>query len=274
MNQVEIGARRLLRRHAIAFAVSFGTLTALLLAQFMTKRLPALRANGAPPSTILVFMVLSVPFTAALTIPVSNLIAVLWVFTRPGASEVITAAREERRGARRLVAPVISASAVIAVLSLVWNTQILPRANERLALLQSELSHQSTHEPSSREMSISELRAAARGASAVAGPAALARVASYEIEIHKKYSLAAACVVLALAGLAFVLPFPHGGTLLAFGSACLIFVVYYIALVGGESLAHHLLVSPFLAMWMGNGLLLAFALPILWWGGRTRRHSP
>lgn len=256
--------RQLLRRHAIAFAVSSGFATALLLANYMAKRLPDLRASGAPAGAILAGMLLAVPFTVAITIPLGIFIAVLWVFTRLGAEGVLTAARRERHGVRRLVAPVIGASAVVGALLLVWNTQILPRANERLSLL-----HGGAAERNGREMLISELRAAARSARTDAGPDALARAASYEVEIHKKYALAAACVVLALTGAAFGLLFPGGGTALVIGSAYLIFAVYYVGLIAGESIADRLLISPFVAMWMANALLLAFALPVLWWSGRT-----
>src|SRR5262245_39657667 len=108
--------RELLRRHAIAFVVSFGALTALLLVQFMARQVPALRENGASLSVILDFMILSVPFTAAMTIPFGNLIAVLWVFRRLGTEEVLVAARRDRHGVRRVVAPVIWASTVIGAL--------------------------------------------------------------------------------------------------------------------------------------------------------------
>ena len=108
-----LATRQLLRRHAIAFAISFGALTSLVLAQYMAKRLPTLRASGASRSAILAFVLLSVPFTVALTIPFGNLIAVLWVFTRRGAEEAPAAARRERHRVRRFVAPVIGASAVL-----------------------------------------------------------------------------------------------------------------------------------------------------------------
>lgn len=258
------------RRHAIAFVVSVTALTALLLAQYMARRLPDLRALGAPPRTILAFMLLSVPFTLAPTIPFSNLIAVLWILTRRGAEEVLMAARLERHRIRRLIGPVIAASAVIGLLSLVFNTQVLPRANRRLALLQAEILGHGTVEGDRRSMLVGELQTWARRARADAGPNAIARAASYELEIHKKYVLAAGCLVLALAGAAFGLLFPRGSAALVIGSAFLIFSVYYVGIIGGESLARSALASPFVAMWTSTAVLLAFALPVLWWTGRAR----
>ena len=114
-------------------------------------------------------------------------------------------------------------------------------------------------------MTIGELRAAAGSA----GADALARAASYEVEIQKKYALAAACLVLALAGVAIALLFPRGGALLVIGAGCAVFGAYYVLLIAGESLADRLLVSPFVAMWTANALFLAAALLVLW-----RNRSP
>lgn len=59
------------------------------------------------------------PSTVALTIPMAVFIAVAWVFTRLGKEGVLSTARRERHGVRRLVGPVLGAAAVIAALTLV-----------------------------------------------------------------------------------------------------------------------------------------------------------
>ena len=212
-------------------------------------------------------VVFATPLTVALTVPFGNLVAVLWVFRRLGAEEIFTSVRREPRGVRRLVAPVIGTSAVMGALMLVSNTQILPRANERLAKLFV------ASQRSEREMLIGELRVAARSARAEGGSAELAHAALYEVEIHKRIALAAACVVVALAGAAFSLLFPGCNTVLVICSAFFIFSVHYVAINAGEALAHHLLVSPFVGTWMGNAILLAFALPVLLWLGRAQAQG-
>jgi lipopolysaccharide export system permease protein len=84
----------------------------------------------------------------------------------------------------------------------------------------------------------------------------------YNIEIQKKFSLAAACIVLVLVGAPIALRFPRGGVGLVIGVSFLVFAIYYIGLIGGESLANKNIISPILAMWAGNivfsiiGLLL------------------
>jgi lipopolysaccharide export system permease protein len=79
----------------------------------------------------------------------------------------------------------------------------------------------------------------------------------YGIEIQKKFSLAAACIVLVLVGAPISLRFPRGGVGLVLIASFLIFSVYYIGLTAGEALANHNLLSPFWSMWTGN---IVFAL--------------
>jgi len=256
--------RQLLRRHAVAFAIAFVSLTTYLLTNYAIKRVPEMRARGVPTGTIVEFVLLAVPFTAAMTIPLGVFLAVLWVFTRLGAKGMLTAARGERHGVRRLVTPVVWAAAAVAALTLVFNDQIVPRANARLSVLQAGRSV----ERGDREMTIGELRTAARDARANVAPDAAARAASLEVEIQKKYALAAACVVFALTGVALALLFPHGGVALMILALPTVFATYYVGLIAGESLADRLLVSPFVAMWMANALLLVPALLVVWW--RTR----
>src|SRR6185503_5574785 len=137
---------------------------------------------------------------------------------------------------RRLIAPVVAAAAGVAALMLLWNAQILPRANARLTAVLAGGAPARTD----RTMTIGELQAAVRSARADSGPDALARAARYEIEIQKKYALAAACLVLALAGAAMALRFPRGGATLAIVASVVIFSVYYVCLIGGETLANRL----------------------------------
>jgi lipopolysaccharide export system permease protein len=142
----------------------------------------------------------------------------------------------------------------------VSNTQIVPRTNARLYAVLNGAPGESTD----RTMTIGQLREAARSARTDAGPEAAARAAAYEVEIHKKFALAAACVVLALAGAAIPLRFPRRRVGLVIGASGLVFTGYYVSFIAGESLADRLVIPPFLAMWMANGLLLTIVLLLLW----------
>lgn len=74
----------------------------------------------------------------------------------------------------------------------------------------------------------------------------------YGVEIQKKFSLAVACIVFVLVGAPIALRFPRGGVGLVMGVGFVVFAIYYIGLIGGESLANKNIVSPFWAMWIDN----------------------
>ncbi|MEX1184912.1 MAG: LptF/LptG family permease [Gemmatimonadota bacterium] len=267
---------KLLRRHATAFAVAFTPLTLLLLANDALRRVPQLNSTGASAGTIAEVLLLSIPHIVALTIPMAVFLAVSWVFTRLGAEGVLASAKRERHGLRRLVAPVLGAAAVVALLTFVSNTQVLPHTNARLAALLEEANgvapavEGAPRRQSDRTMTIGELREAARTASAT-GEAGAARAAAYQVEIQKKFALAAACVVLALAGAATAIRFPRGGLRLVLGASAVVFTGYYLSLIAGESLADRLVISPWVAMWMANAILVAVVLLLI---ARPRRHGP
>jgi lipopolysaccharide export system permease protein len=85
----------------------------------------------------------------------------------------------------------------------------------------------------------------------------------YEIEIHKKFSLAAACIIFVLVGAPIAVRFPRGGVGLVIGVSLLVFALYYVGLIGGESLANEGIVPPFWAMWGTNVILTAVGLVML-----------
>ena len=249
-----IATGQLLRRHVAPFTIAFTLLTALLLATFAARQLPLPGGRGAWAATLLEALLLALPFIMALTIPMAVFIAVSWVFSRLGQEGALL----ERHGFRRLVTPVLGAAAVIAALMLVSNAQVVPQANGRLAALLAK----SPVRQSDRTMTLGELRRAARSALADARPGAAARAAGYEVEIQKKVALAAACLVLALAGAAIALRFPRGGRWLVMGASAIVFAGYYVSLAVGETLADQRVISPVAGMWMANAILLA-VVPLL-----------
>jgi lipopolysaccharide export LptBFGC system permease protein LptF len=254
--------RQLLRRHIVPFAVSFVLLTALLLAQ---RWGPELSERGLARDAIVEVLVLAAPSTLALTIPMAIFLAVSWVFTRLGAEDVLASARRERRGVRRLVMPVLGASAVFAALALVSNTIVLPRANARLV----EVLNGAPPGATERTMTIGELRAAAEDARTDAEARLPPTV--YEVEIQKKYAIAAGCVILALVAAALALRFPGFGAKLVLASGPLVFIGYWLLMIVGEMLADEQLLSPIVAMWMANAVLLVFSLLIV---RQPRRTGP
>lgn len=96
------------------------------------------------------------------------------------------------------------------------------------------------------------------------------RAAQYLVELHKKYAIAAACIVFVLVGIPAAIKFPRGGVGLVVGMSLSIFSVYYVGLIAGESLANKLVVTPFWAMWTPNILFAIIGLIALW---RIRREA-
>lgn len=257
-------SRQLLRRHAVTFTTAFVSLTAPLLFLFARSRVvPAMGAYGASAGAMAEAVLLALPFTAALTIPIAVLLAVLREFTRLGADGTLAAARGVRHGARRLVLPVLTAAGGVAVIAFVVTAEIVPRTNERLAAVLAG----GAVAPNDRTMTIDRLRDAARTVRLASEPVALSRAAAYEVEVQKKLALPAACVIMALIGMVVAFRSPRGGMGLVLGTSLVVFGAYYVLMMTGEDLAERLVVSPFVGMWAANALLMTTAVLALW---RTR----
>jgi len=79
-----------------------------------------------------------------------------------------------------------------------------------------------------------------------------ADVRKYQVEIHKKYAIAFACLIFVLIGAPIGMMTKTSGVGMAFSVSAIIFLIYYGALTLGEELADKGVVSPFLAMWISN----------------------
>lgn len=427
------------------FVFATSALTSLMLLQYVAKKFGELVGKGLPAGVIAEFMALSVPFTVAMTLPMAVLVSVLYAFSRLAAENEITAMKASGVSMWSLQRPVLVAGLALSGLMVLFNDEVLPRSNHRLAVLQLDIfrtkptfalreqlintvkegqlylragdideatskmkdvviydlgdpqhrrtiyadsgrlalapngrdldmmlyhgvmqevpnskpgqfsrmffrkdrlrvkgvissyqeSRSGTVSKGDREMSVCEMqRMLARadfsmrmathdgnlarhellGAAKPVSPAfrmppgigsaycglrdlltvkaahaqeparpdALvqqqvhARVLDsdiryedarrernrYDVEIQKKFSLAAACVIFVLIGAPLALWFPRGGVGLVIGMSFAIFGIYYVGLIGGETLADKGLLPPWVAMW-GANILLAVAGAIL-----------
>jgi lipopolysaccharide export system permease protein len=77
------------------------------------------------------------------------------------------------------------------------------------------------------------------------------RVASLEVEVQKKFSIPAACLVFVLVGAPLGMRGRRSGIAVSFLSI-LFFVFYYLCLAGGEELADRRILVPWFAMWAPN----------------------
>jgi len=136
---VRIVTRYVLKEHLgpLAFAVS--ALTSLLLLNFVAKRFGDLVGKGLPWTVITEFLLLSIPFTLAMTLPMAVLVATMHAFSRFASENEITAFKASGVSMQRLVIPVILASVGLTLAMILFNDQVLPRANHRLATLQADI---------------------------------------------------------------------------------------------------------------------------------------
>lgn len=98
------------------------------------------------------------------------------------------------------------------------------------------------------------------------------RAARFLVEIHKKYAIAAACLVFVLLGVPTAIRFPRGGLGFVIGMSLGIFAIYYVGLIAGESLADRLATPPWI-LWAPNAIFTAAGLLLLW-RSRTAAVAP
>ncbi len=131
--------RYVLREHVGPLVFALSALTSLLLLNYIAKRFGQFVGKGLDWSIIGEFVLLSIPFTVAMTIPMAVLVATLYAFSRLAAENEITAFKASGVSIRRLLTPVVIAASVLAVLMVGFNDQVLPAANYRLSILQNDI---------------------------------------------------------------------------------------------------------------------------------------
>jgi lipopolysaccharide export system permease protein len=137
---LKILTRYILKEHLGPFTFALTALTSLMLLNFISRQFGELVGKGLPWSVIGEFFLLSIPFTVALTVPMSVLVAVLYAFSRLAAENEVTALRASGVSPWRLVGPAIAGGVVMSILLLAFNDQVLPRANHQLKSLQDDIS--------------------------------------------------------------------------------------------------------------------------------------
>jgi lipopolysaccharide export system permease protein len=77
----------------------------------------------------------------------------------------------------------------------------------------------------------------------------LRTVREYDVEYHKKFAIPLASLCFVLVGVALALKFPRSGIGLVIGGSLLIFLLFYVLLIGGENLANDGVISAEVAMY-------------------------
>lgn len=122
----------------LAFALT--ALTSIMLLNYISRQFGELVGKGLPWPVIGQFFMLAVPFTVALTVPMSVLVAVLYAFSRLAAENEVMALKANGVSPWRLVTPALVSGVIMSVGLLAFNDQVLPRANHRLKTLQEDIS--------------------------------------------------------------------------------------------------------------------------------------
>lgn len=107
------------------------------------------------------------------------------------------------------------------------------------------------------------------------------QIDEFMVEIHKKFSIPAACVVFVLVGAPLGVFIRQRGATVSVGVSLVFFLVYWMFLIGGEELADRGFIPPAVAMWAPNvvfglvGLFLvrAATLDLSVWQWRHARSS-
>ncbi len=86
------------------------------------------------------------------------------------------------------------------------------------------------------------------------------RADRFRVEIHKKFSIAVACLIFVLIGAPLGLSIRRGGLGTVGALATAIFLFYWITLVQGEKLADRGFLTPWIGMWGANIVMLVLGL--------------
>ena len=128
-----------LKEHFGPLVFALSALTSLLLLNYIARQFGNLVGKGLPWTVILEFLGLSIPFTVAMTLPMAVLVSTLYAFSRLASENEITAMKASGVGLAKLLVPVMLGGGILALIMIGFNDQILPRANHRLATLQSDI---------------------------------------------------------------------------------------------------------------------------------------
>jgi len=96
----------------------------------------------------------------------------------------------------------------------------------------------------------------------------------YKVEIHKKYSIATACLIFILLGAPLGLSIRRGGLGISAIVALGVFLLYWATLVQGEKLADRGFLEPWISMWVANGIVGFIAAGAFLYVALDLRNTP
>jgi lipopolysaccharide export system permease protein len=143
------------------------------------------------------------------------------------------------------------------------------RAVFRIAAPEMSLRRTETNWKGERELSVAELaqriRTIEKGDSLQGNKRDLNNL---RVEIHKKFSIPAACIILGLLGAVLGQWVKRAGMGVSAGYSIFFFLIYWVFLIAGEDLADRGRIVPWLSMWAPNFVFFTLAAALVW---RERR---
>lgn len=132
--------RHILRTHSVPFVFSFLVLMGVFLLQFIVKFMDQLAGKGLSAAVIIELTTLNLAWMVVLAVPMSVLVATIMAFGALSSTHEVTAMRANGVSLYRMMAPVVLASVILSFLLLVFNNDVLPDANHRVAVLSRDIS--------------------------------------------------------------------------------------------------------------------------------------
>jgi lipopolysaccharide export system permease protein len=86
------------------------------------------------------------------------------------------------------------------------------------------------------------------------------QISQYMVEVHKKYAIPVACLVFVLIGAPLGIMARRGGLTVGASYSLLFFLINWVCLIGGETLADKMIIPPAVAMWSGNVIVGVFGI--------------
>ena len=136
---MKIISKYILKEHLGPLVFALSALTSLLLLNYIGKQFGNLVGKGLSWGVIGEFFLLSVPFTVAMTLPMAVLVSTLYAFSRLASENEVTALKASGVSMIRLMIPIMLGAAFFSAVMIGFNDQVLPRANHRLRVLQTDI---------------------------------------------------------------------------------------------------------------------------------------
>jgi lipopolysaccharide export system permease protein len=136
---MKILERYIVREHLGPFFFALAVIMFVLVMDFILKVVNLIIGRGLNAYVILQVFVLNLAWMIALAVPMAVLVATLMAFGRLSEDNEITALKASGVSIYRIIAPALGFALVLMIGLILFNNQVLPDANQRARLLQSDI---------------------------------------------------------------------------------------------------------------------------------------